>query len=241
MKILIVDDEPLARERLASMLAGLSEHTLVGEAKTGREAVEICSALDPEAVLMDIAMPVMDGLEAARHLAEFEHPPAVIFCTAYDDHALAAFDAAAVDYLLKPVRVERLAEALKRASLLRTGRSTVAKLNADKQRTHFSARLRGTLRLIPIDEVSHLRAEEKYVVVHHSRGEDLIEESLKALETEFGDRFIRIHRNCLVASDQFSELTRETDGRTFVVLRDGSKLEVSRRALSGVRDKLRHL
>lgn len=241
MKILIVDDEPLARERLNEMIKQMDEHEAIGNAKNGREAVEFCNQHAVDIVLMDIAMPLMDGLEAARHLSESENPPAVVFCTAYDDHALAAFEAAAVDYVLKPVRQERLTEALKRAVLVRTGQSTSSKIDSGKRRTHFSARLRGMLRLIPVEEVSYLRAEEKYVVVHHGRGEDLIEESLKSLETEFGDQFIRIHRNCLVASDQFSELIRDADGRTLVVLRDGTKLEVSRRAVSSVRDKILHL
>src|SRR5690348_9186232 len=213
MKLLVVDDEPLARERLIAMLGEISDVEVAGEAGNGREAVEKALALGVDALLLDIAMPVMDGLEAARHLQSLESPPAVIFCTAFDSHALAAFETAAVDYLVKPVRQERLAEALVRARRQRAGQLAARPLPpSDKQRSHLSARLRGSLRLIPIEDVHYLQAEEKYVVVHHARGEDLIEESLKSLETEFADRFLRIHRNCLVASEEFLELRRATDG-----------------------------
>jgi DNA-binding LytR/AlgR family response regulator len=164
MKILIVDDEVPARQRLAAMLAGLDGVTVAGEAGNGREAVEMAEVLRVDAVLMDIAMPVMDGLASARHLARLQPPPSVIFCTAYDEHALAAFEAAAVDYLVKPVRQERLLQALDRA---RRGRvpSPVAELepgptaSPQRQRSHLAARMRGNLRLIPIEDVHYLLAE----------------------------------------------------------------------------------
>ncbi|HMB58011.1 MAG TPA: LytTR family DNA-binding domain-containing protein [Arenimonas sp.] len=243
MKLLIVDDEALARERLAAMIAELPDCEVVGEAANGREAVEKAAALAVDALLLDIAMPVMDGLEAARHLARLEPAPAVIFCTAYDEHALAAFEAAAVDYLVKPVRRERLLEALERARRHRAAQpSARAVMPATRQRSHLSARLRGSLRLIPIEDVHYLQAEEKYVVVHHARGEDLIEESLKSLESEFADRFVRIHRNCLVGVDEFLELRRLPDGQVHAILRHGgAALEVSRRCVPGLRERLKHL
>lgn len=243
MNVLIVDDEPPARLRLAEMLAGIDGIELAGEAGNGRDAVEKAASLKVDAVLLDIAMPVMDGLEAARHLRLLESPPAVVFCTAYDEHALAAFEAAAVDYLVKPVRRERLLEALERARRQRLGRDAVPPLPpSDKQRSHLSARLRGSLRLIPVEDVHYLQAEEKYVVVHHARGEDLIEESLKSLEQEFGEQFLRIHRNCLVARDEFLELRRSADGTVHALLRHGKTLlEVSRRCVPGLREKLKHL
>ena len=243
MKLLIVDDEPLARERLKALVGEVGGHVVAGEAANGREAVEQAEALGVDIVLLDISMPVMDGLEAAQHLAGLRPAPAVVFCTAYDQHALAAFEAAAVDYLVKPVRRERLAEALERARRHRSAQQ-LPELGGGKprQRSHLSARLRGSLRLIPVDEIRYLQAEEKYVVVHHARGEDLIEESLKSLETEFGDRFIRIHRNCLVAADEFAELRRGTDGQVRAILRnDEAALEVSRRCLPTLRERLKHL
>jgi len=243
VKILVVDDEPLARARLVAMLNDMPGVEVAGEAGNGVEAVVRADELGVDALLLDIAMPVMDGLEAARHLLTFESPPAVVFCTAFDEHALAAFEAAAVDYLVKPVRAERLAEAIERARRQRAGRQA-ASLPAvtGKRRSHLSARLRGSLRLIPIEDIHYLQAEEKYVVVHHARGEDLIEESLKSLETEFGERFLRIHRNCLVATEEFLELRRTGDGSVHAVLRHGkAPLEVSRRCVPGLREKLKHL
>jgi two-component system response regulator AlgR len=225
------------------MLAECPDVQLVGEAGNGVEAVVRCDETGADVVLLDIAMPVMDGLEAARHLRDLGSPPAVIFCTAYDEHALAAFEAAAVDYLVKPVRQERLGEALERARRQRAGSSQAPVLpGTGKQRSHLSARLRGSLRLIPIEDIHYLQAEEKYVVVHHARGEDLIEESLKSLETEFAAQFLRIHRNCLVATDEFLELRRSGDGSVHAVLRHGKQpLEVSRRCVPGLRERLKHL
>ena len=227
------------------MLSGLADCEVAGEAGNGRQAVEMAEALAVDAVLLDIAMPVIDGLEAARHLSRLEPRPAVIFCTAYDEHALSAFEAAAVDYLVKPVRLERLVEALERvrtSALAARPETAGATPAVQRQRSHLCARLRGSLRLIPIEDVHYLQAEEKYVVVHHARGEDLIEESLKSLEEEFGDRFVRIHRNCLVASDEFLELKRLPDGQVQAVLRHGkTPLEVSRRCVPALRSRLKHL
>jgi two-component system response regulator AlgR len=245
LKIVIADDEPLARERLRMLLADYPGVQVVAEAGDGREALHACAEHDADVVLLDIAMPGIDGLEAARHLAAFEPRPAVVFCTAYDAHALSAFEAAAVDYLVKPVRPERLHAALERARTFVAGRE---RNDADagerhgKRRTHLCARLRGSLRLIPIEDVHYLQAEEKYVVVHHARGEDLIEESLKSLEEEFTDRFVRIHRNCLVARHEIVELKRDGDGRVHALLRHGRQpLEVSRRCVAALKDLVKHL
>ena len=241
MRVVIADDEPLARERLRALLADQPGIEVVAEAGDGEAALHACAELKPDLVLLDIAMPGIDGLEAARHLAAFEPRPAVVFCTAYDAHALSAFDAQAIDYLVKPVRAERLAAAVERVRAFSAGRSH-AHAGAHRQRTHLCARIRGSLRLIPVEDVHYLQAEEKYVVVHHARGEDLIEESLKSLEEEFGDRFVRIHRNCLVARHELVELKRTADGHVQAVLRHGqAPLEVSRRCVSSLRETVRHL
>jgi two-component system response regulator AlgR len=244
MKILVVDDEPLARERLSALARECADVHVVGEAGDGRAAVEAVAQLKPDIVLLDIRMPLMDGLEAARHLAEFEHPPAIIFCTAYDEHALAAFDAGAVDYLVKPVRLERLRGALERAR--RFGATELNKVHAASgtavQRGHLCARVRGNLVLVAVSDIHYLLAEDKYVVVHHSKGEVLIEEALKTLEDEFGDRFVRIHRNCLVARDRLIGLTRAADGTIFAQLEGSTAtLEVSRRNLPALRKLVRSL
>lgn len=243
MKVVIADDEPLARERLRSLLDAHADIEVVAEAGDGRAALQACAEHEPDLVLLDIAMPGIDGLEAARHLAAFEPRPAVVFCTAYDAHALSAFDAAAVDYLVKPVRPERLQAALDRVRTFTVGRERSRDGNGDgagKRRTHLCARLRGSLRLIPVEDIHYLQADEKYVVVHHARGEDLIEESLKSLEEEFGDRFLRIHRNCLVARHELVELRRDPEGHVHAVLRHAEQpLEVSRRCVAPLREALR--
>jgi two-component system response regulator AlgR len=241
LKIVIADDEPLARERLRDLLAEQAGVQVVAEAGDGREALHACAEHNPDLVLLDIAMPGIDGLEAARHLAAFDPRPAVVFCTAYDAHALSAFEAEAIDYLLKPVRPERLAAALERVRTFAAGRERDATQHGGRLRTHLCARMRGSLRLIPIEDVHYLQADEKYVVVHHARGEDLLEESLKALEEEFGERFVRIHRNCLVARHELIELKRMPDGRVHAILRHGKQpLEVSRRCVTGLRETVRH-
>ena len=226
MRVVIADDEPLARERLRDLLAAQPGVELVAEASDGREALHACAEHAPDLVLLDIAMPGIDGLEAARHLAAFEPRPAVVFCTAFDAHALSAFEAAAIE----------------RARTFAAGREHAVPPPAEQNRTHLCARLRGSLRLIPVEDVHYLQAEEKYVVVHHARGEDLIEESLKSLEEEFGERFIRIHRNCLVARHEIVELKRAADGHVQAVLRHGPHpLEVSRRCVAHLRETIKHL
>ena len=244
MKALIVDDEPLARERMAALLADIEGIEIVGEAGNGRDALEAIGQLAPDVVLLDIRMPVMDGIEVARHLAALADAPAVIFCTAYGDHAVDAFEANAVDYLLKPVRVERLQAALAKAKRWGgEGASQATRaLESSQARTHLCARVRGSLVLVPIAEVDYLLAEDKYVVVHHARGEVLIEEPLKALEDEFENRFVRIHRNCLVARAKLTGLSRTPDGRLFANLEGvGATLEVSRRNLPALRKLIRNL
>lgn len=240
LKVVIADDEPLARDRLRSLLEDQPGVHVVAVANDGEQALHACAEHHPDVVVLDVAMPGMDGLETARHLAAGEPRPAVIFCTAYDEHAVSAFDAEAIDYLVKPVRPERLATALERARRLvaaRGGNGAHA-----RRRTHLCARLRGSLRLIPIDDIHYLQADEKYVVVHHARGEDLIEESLKSLEEEFGDLFVRIHRNCLVARHELVELKRNPDGHMQALLRHGRQpLEVSRRCVASLRERLAHL
>lgn len=237
MKALIVDDEPPARARLANLLQECGDVDLLGEAGDGRTAVEISARLAPDLVLLDISMPLMDGLEAARHLATLDPAPAVIFCTAFDEHALAAFDANAIDYLVKPIRLERLQGALARARRYSGG--AVAKLHSDTRsasRTHLCVRVRGNLVLVPVNEIDYLIAEDKYIVVHYGHDAVLVEEPLKALENEFGERFVRIHRNCLVAKARLAGLVRTTDERVFAKIAGSqAQLEVSRRNLPAVR------
>ena len=219
LKVLIVDDEAPARERLRSLLAEIADIEVIGEAANGHEALKATSDLDPDVVLLDVRMPGMDGLEAARHLNVLEEPPAVIFTTAYDQYAVQAFEAHAVGYLLKPVRKEQLA-----ASLTRAGRLTRAQLQklaagAEARRTHIAARHREGLKLIPIEDVQYFLADQKYTTVRHLNGEDLIEDSLRLLEREFSAAFARIHRNALVSVKYLERIERDADGQYFVHLR----------------------
>jgi len=243
VKILIVDDEKPARDRLARMVREINTHELVGEAVNGLEALGLAQSLEPDIVLLDIRMPGMDGIEAARHIAKLDEPPAVIFTTAFSDHALEAFETHAVDYLLKPVKQERLQAALD--ATIRPTRAQASRsddvLSELEPRQHICARVRGSLVLVPIEKIYYFRAEQKYVTVRHHEGEVLIEDPLKALETEFGDRFYRIHRNALVSLSRLAGMQSENDGHQ-VTFRDiDDSLEVSRRHLPGVRKIIRNL
>jgi len=238
MKIVIIDDEPLARRRLISVIQELSNAEVVAEGANGAEAVSLCQRHAPDVVFLDIRMPGMSGIEAAQHINKLDAPPAIIFTTAYDDYAISAFETHAVDYLLKPIRKERLSEALQAARRLTRLQLQALGNNAGEsdQRQHISARLGGELRLIPIGDIRYLQAEHKYVTVRYSQGTVLIEESLKSLEEEFTSVFLRIHRNALVALKYITSLEKVRGGGHHLKLRDVDEtLEVSRRHLPVVR------
>ncbi len=231
MRLLVADDEAPARDRLRRLLAELG-HDVVAEAADGTQALALCRARPIDVALLDIRMPGMDGLACAAALAELPEAPAVVFVTAHEEHALAAFEAHAVDYLLKPVRGDRLARALSRAKAL-----TRAQLAAlAEPRPHLVVTYRGGVLRVPVDDVLYLRAEQKYVVARHSGGEALLEESLRALAERFGDRFLRVHRNALVARDAVAGLVKDASGTCFVQVRGtDERLEVSRRHLPEIR------
>ncbi len=204
LKILIVDDEPPARARLTQVLGDCASKVplaVVGEADGGFRALEAVDKARPDVVLLDIHMPDMEGIEVARHLATREQPPAVIFLTAFDEHALQAFEVQALDYLLKPVRAERLATALGRVKRLAPHEPKLEEVarSLGTARTHLTVSERGRMILVPVDDIVFLRAELKYVTIRTTTREHLTEESLTSLESEFGERFVRIHRNALVA------------------------------------------
>ncbi len=238
MRILIVDDEAPARARMARLLEELGAGQMVGEAADGVDALEMVQAHEPDVVLLDVRMPRMDGLELARHLGNMDTPPAVIFTTAYDEYALAAFDANAVAYLLKPVRVDKLGDALERAT--RPTRAQIESLRNRHQRLHLSSRVGDRLELVPVASVSAFVADQKYVSAYHDGGELLINDTLKELEQEFGERFLRIHRNALVAVDRVVSLETLNKGRGLIQIRGHDEpLEVSRRHLVEVKRRLR--
>lgn len=241
MRLLIVDDEQLARDRLSRMIGDFAGHEVVGEARNGIEAVRFAAEMQPEVVLLDIRMPGMDGLEAARHIAEFEEPPAVIFCTAYGEHALEAFDLQAVGYLLKPVRKDNLETALTKAQ--RVNKAQLAALASEEsRRSHIVARTRKGIELISVDDVRYFQADQKYVTVRHGEGEIIVDDTLRELETEFADLFIRVHRNALVAARFIEGLDRGSDGHYRIRMRDVEEsLDISRRHVSAVRKFIKTL
>ena len=238
MRIVIADDEKLARARLRELISKIGDHTVVGEAVNGSDAVEKSQELKPTVLLLDIRMPVMDGLEAAMHVMSMENPPAVIFTTAYDQHALEAFEVNAVDYLLKPIRKDRLAAALQKAR--RTSMRQLRQLNQSQDepaaRTHISVHMRGQISLVPAQDIIYFMADSKYVTVRTSTEQHLIEDSLISLEEEFGDHFLRIHRNALVAVNYIRGIEKQPSGRWCVLLKStDDKLDVSRRHTPAVR------
>jgi two-component system response regulator AlgR len=238
MNILIVDDEALARLRLAQLIAELPGHRVVGEAENGMQAVALCEHHAVDVVLLDIRMPSIDGLQTARLLAALPMPPAVIFVTAYPNHALAAFEVQASDYLLKPVRRERLVQAF--ARLTERGGTCTSERVIDNRspRSHLRTRLGGVVRVVAVEQIRYFKAEQKYVTVRSPEGEFLIEDSLARLEAEFSGRFVRAHRNALVAIPYVEALHRR-GVRYWLMLKDcPESIMVSRRHLTLVRQVL---
>jgi two-component system response regulator AlgR len=244
-RVLIVDDEPLARARLRRLLEGQHGVTVVAEAASGDEALAASDQLAPDVVFMDIRMPGLDGLSAAHRLAQRPQAPAVVFCTAYDDYAIEAFEANAIGYLLKPVSEEKLALALAKAerlSVVRLGQLAAAAPAGPALRTHLSARSRRGVELLPLAEARYFLADHKYVTVYHPAGELLIDDTLRDLEEEFGDLLLRVHRNALVCVDHIIGLDRTELGQYRVRLAGIEHgPQVSRRHLALVRKRLAEL
>ena len=237
MRIMIVDDEAPARSRLRELLADCAEsfpHVVVADAANGREALDKLSREPADLLLLDIRMPEMDGIEVARHLVNLEPMPAVIFTTAYDVYAIQAFEVNAVDYLLKPVRSERLLAALRKVQQGHSPKPAQLQKLARQPRANLSVQERGKIILIPVADIIYLKAELKYVTIRTAVREFLLEEPLTDLEEEFAERFIRVHRNCLVAKDRitgFDKVTEEGSEPRWLVMLKGveEKLPVSRR------------
>lgn len=247
MRILLADDERLARQRLRSLLEEIGGGLeVVAEAADGVEALKLCAREEPDLVMLDIRMPSMSGLDVACEFARMAQPPAVIFTTAYDEYALRAFDANALDYLLKPIRKERLKEALARAEVLSRARlAELARIRTAVSagfgaRSHICAQMHGEWVMIPLTKVLYFRADQKYVTVRTAAREVLIDDSLKLLEAEFAEGFVRVHRNALAALDHIERLERDLSGALTLKMRGvEERLEVSRRHAPAVRAALK--
>ncbi len=247
MNVLIVDDEPLARDRLKRMVNDTQTWHVIAEAANGEEAVALSDRTQPDVILMDVRMPQMDGVAAAKQIALTKNAPAIIFCTAYDDYGVEAIDAQAAGYLLKPVRQENLLIALEKARQINKLQlmSLEAANDSDcslKQRTHITAKSRRGIQMVPVEEIRVFQADHKYVTAYHSGGELLIDDTLKELEVEYADRLLRIHRNALVALKHVQGMERDAEGSYCVRLTETEALpQVSRRHLPHVRKLLQNL
>ncbi len=254
MKILICDDEPLARERLIRLVETIPGCGVVAQAGRGAEAIEQVQSCQPDVVLLDVQMPGMNGLEAAVRINQLAQPPAIIFCTAYEEYAIAAFRAQAVGYLLKPVRQEALKQALSSAQQLnRVQLNRAAKQlsmeslmavvsQANHERTHLSVRSHRGIELVAVEDIRLLKAEQKYVTIKTAEQEMLADDTLKELEAEFPQTFIRVHRNALVPLKHILGLKFIKPGYYDVQVRDlAETVPISRRYLAPVRKRLRNL
>jgi two-component system response regulator AlgR len=237
LRVVITDDEAPARSRIRDLLedcAGALPLELVGEASNGRQLLALLEQTEADVVLLDIRMPDMDGLEAAKHLLRLEEPPSIIFTTAYNDYALKAFELHAVDYLVKPIRLRRLHDALTRVRAITPLRLDVLQQISPEARTHLAVQERGKVLLVPVKDVLYLRAELKYVTVRTAEREYLLEEPLSRLEQEFAGQFVRVHRSCLVAKAHVAGFEKEPgeggESRWTVLLKGlDERLPVSRR------------
>ena len=246
MNILVCDDEPLATQRLVKLVTELG-HEVVAVATYGKEAIELAKTFLPDVILLDIQMPEMDGLTCAAYLREIEPMPAIVFCTAYDEHALEAFKSQADGYLLKPVVKQDLQVVLDHLTKLTQAQMSNIKQKENmeelnKKRNQIAAKTYRGVELIPVESIYYFLADQKYVTVRHKNGSVLIDETLKDLEQEFGDYFIRIHRNALVSIQFLEGLEIVTSGQYQVRCRDlDERLAVSRRHLPALRERLQKL
>ncbi len=236
LKILIIDDEAPARNRLRRMLAELPEVYVTGEAATGQEALKLIPLKLPDVLLLDISMPGLSGMELAKMLQKQGSAPAIIFCTAWSDQAVDAFECDAVDYLVKPVRAERLVLALDKA------RRFLARSDSDADGSFLRSTLGGKVRLLPMAEVIYLSSEDKYTMAVYQGGKMVINQSLLDLENEHADILVRVHRGALVIKKRIRGLEKTRGGRHFLQL-DGceDRPQVSRRNLPAIRKLIREL
>lgn len=239
LTLLLVDDEKPARQRLAQLLAPHSRYRVIGEAEDGINALQLVDERQPDVLLLDIRMPGMDGIEVARHLLDLDHPPAVIYTTAYDEFALEAFETRALHYLVKPIREQRLLDALSRAAITRANPEPKQPEIIRERRSHFSVYRQGKRFLVAVEQLLYLQAEQKYVSLHTADDEWLIDESLTQLEDEFGELVVRVHRNALVWRSAIQGITRTDAGYSLFFEQSDKQLPISRRRISAVKKLLK--
>lgn len=232
LRTLIVDDEPLAIERMQVICARLSDLTVVGTASDGAAALRLVEALNPDLLLLDMTMPEIDGLSVARQLAKQDNPPAVVFVTAHDSYAVEAFDLDAVDYVLKPVKAERLERAISRA----TARRTQAGREASEWLEELWIPHRSELIRIDAGEVRRIDAERDYVRLHVGERTYLLLQTIAGLEKRLDPaKFIRIHRSTILRKDCIRGLRHDGLGVWSVELEDDEQLRIGRTYLPKVK------
>ena len=236
LKILIIDDEAPARNRLRRMLEGMRDVQVTGEAATGQDALQMIPLKMPDVLLLDISMPGLSGMKLAQMLQKQDSAPAIIFCTAWSDQAVEAFECDAIDYLVKPVRAERLELALDKARRFLTGP------DSGTGGSLLRSIVGGKVKLVPMTEVIYLSAEDKYTTVVHEGGRMVINQSLLELENEHADILLRVHRGILVIKTRIRGLEKAPGGRHFLLL-DGCEdcPQVSRRNLPAIRKLIREI
>lgn len=238
MKYLVIDDEFLARARLTELLTRIDPGAIIIEAENGQQAIDLCEQHEPNTALVDIRMPGISGIELVYHLSALPHSPAIIFTTAHSEYALEAFDANAIDYLLKPIQIDRLKRALQKAHPI-TSLQTES-LRKTTRSMHLSISQKGKIKLVPIQNICFLKAENKYVLVKTDKAEFLMSDTLNNLEQELGDNFIRVHRNALISTDHLEGLEKNEDGQWCVTFRGlPDKVEISRRQTPIIRSWLK--
>ena len=231
LSVLIVDDEPLARDRMAALCAALPAIRIAGSAPDGERALDRIAALAPDIVLLDIAMPGLDGLGVAAALGRLPAPPAILFCTAHPHHAVAAFDLGAVDYLLKPVSADRLARAIAR---VRASRNAVRPVTAIAE--EFWVPVRQDMVRISAAEIDRIEAERDYMRLHVGTRSYLLHDTIAALERRLDPaRFLRVHRSTILRRDRIAGLRHDGAGGCHADLLDGSSVRVGRTYLGAVR------
>jgi len=243
ISVFLVDDESLARERLKRLLQDEPRYTIAGEADDGESAIEKITQLRPDLVILDIRMPGIDGLEVAEYISTMTPSPSIVFCTAYDEYAVKAFTFNAIGYLLKPIRKEDLKSALEKAS--RLSQAQLKKLKEDQlsreQPDSFVANTWQGMEKLDFSDIFYFRADHKYVTIFHKGGETLSDQTLKQIESSYGDQVLRTHRNTLVNKYHIRAIHRHTNGQYQLELSERHEVPVSRRLVSEVKQALSEL